>query len=171
MRGQKIIGYVEVIASSYPGVKVKANGYGDVYEDLIHLGGDPIPAKTELDTKMLELKQSIIWEDIKTKRELRLASGFYCEGKGWHSDNESRIKYLGLLMLGTNMPTTIYWKTMDGSFVQMTPTLIGQIFNALAAWDTSTFTKAEEHKAAMIQSADPFAYDYSEGWPLIYGEQ
>lgn len=32
------------------------------------------------------------------------------------------------------MPTTIYWKTMDGSFVQMTPTLAGQIFNTAAGW-------------------------------------
>jgi xanthine/uracil permease len=73
-------------------------------------------------------------------------------------------------MLGANMPTTIYWKTMDGSFVQMTPTLAGQIFGSVAAWDTATFTTAETHKAAMQASSDPIHYDFSANWPLIFGE-
>lgn len=170
MRGSREIGYVEVIAQHYPNVQVKAEGLTPSYADLLWLGGDPIPPQAELDTKLLVTKQDLVWQDIKTLRDTRLSGGFSCQGKWWHSDNESRIKYLGLLMLGANMPTTIYWKTMDGSFVNMTPTLAGQIFNTVAGWDTTTFTNAEQHKAAMMQVADPFSYDYSTGWPTIYGE-
>ena len=170
MRGNREIGYVEVIAQHYPNVQVKAEGLSPSYEDLLWLDGDPIPSQAELDTKLLFTKQDLVWQDIKNLRDTRLSGGFLCQSKWWHSDNESRIKYLGLLMLGANMPTTIYWKTMDGSFVNMTPTLAGQIFNTAAGWDTATFTNAEQHKAAMLQSADPFAYDYSMGWPAIYGE-
>ena len=123
-----------------------------------------------LNNDVLQQTKEAMWLDIKQRRDSRLNAGFACAGKWWHSDNESRIKYLGLLMLGANMPTTIYWKTMDGSFVQMTPTLAGQLFNAAATFDTTTFTIAEQHKAAMQASSDPIHYDFSANWPLIFGE-
>ena len=33
------------------------------------------------------------------------------------------------------------------------------------------FAVAEQHRIAMESSADPAAYDYSAGWPAVYGEQ
>ncbi|MCB1711192.1 MAG: DUF4376 domain-containing protein [Candidatus Riesia sp.] len=164
------ITYIDAIAEYYPNTIVKAFGINPSYNDLVLLSGDPIPSQEILDLKIQELKQKIMWEEIKKRRDDRLSCGCYCAGKGWHSDSESRIKYLGLLMLGANMPTTIYWKTMDGTFIQMTPTLAGQIFNTLASWDTATFTTAEQHKTAMLQVADPFSYDFSGNWPLVFGE-
>jgi hypothetical protein len=54
---------------------------------------------------------------------------------------------------------------MDGTFVNMTPTLAQQIFNATAVSDTSIFAAAEVHKANMLASDDPQNYDFSTGWP------
>ncbi len=73
-------------------------------------------------------------------------------------------------MMGANMPSGIQWKTLDGTFVPMTPTLASQVFMAAALSDMATFSKAEWHKTQMEASIDPEAYDIYQGWPLIYGE-
>ena len=39
---------------------------------------------------------------------------------------------MGLVMLGDNIPAGLQWKTMDGSFVVMTPSLAQQVFAAAA---------------------------------------
>ena len=73
-------------------------------------------------------------------------------------------------MFGTNMPNNIMWKTLSGSFVQMTPTLALQIFQSVALSDTNIFGIAESKKAAMLAAADPESINYLTGWPLSYGE-
>lgn len=109
------------------------------------------------------------WEAIKAKRDsLSDTGGYLVEGKWFHSDAKSKTQQLSLFIMGANVPA-VAWKTMDGSFVTMTQTLAGQIFNAAAAQDQALFTKAEEHRAAMEASADPAAYDFSAGWPATYG--
>lgn len=110
------------------------------------------------------------WQEIKAYRDKRQLSGFQLSNHWFHSDDSSRIKYLGLMMMGVNIPSTLMWKTMSGEFVQMTQTLAAQIFSAIAAWDSQTFIKAEQHKAAMLQSNDPLNYDFKTGWPPIFGE-
>ena len=110
------------------------------------------------------------WEAIKVERDRRKALGYFVGGKWFHGDTDSRIQQIGLLMMGANIPVGMQWKTLDGSFVVMTPTLAAQIFNAAAAQDQAIFSKAEEHRVAMEASADPAAYDFSGGWPAAYVE-
>jgi hypothetical protein len=110
------------------------------------------------------------WESIKAIRDSRKVGGVLVDGKWFHSDDSSRIQQIGLVMMGANIPVGLQWKTMDGTFVTMTQTLAGQIFNASAAHDQATFAKAEEHRAAMEASSDPAAYDFSTGWPAVYGD-
>lgn len=111
------------------------------------------------------------WEAIKTERDRRTDNGGYKVGTKWfHSDQKSRSQQLGLVLLGANIPANLQWKTMDGSFVTMTQTLARQILAAGAASDQAIFTVAEHHRAAMEASADPASYDYSTGWPKIFGE-
>lgn len=43
-------------------------------------------------------------------------------------------------------------------------------FDAAAASDQAIFAVAETHRVAMEASADPASYDYSGGWPKVYGE-
>lgn len=111
-----------------------------------------------------------MWERIKAERDRRNRGGYKVGTKWFHSDTNSRIQQLGLVMMGTNIPASLQWKTMDGSFVAMTPTLAQQVFAAAAASDQAIFAAAEAHKAAMEASADPASYDFSTGWPLTFGE-
>lgn len=163
-------GYMELIASNYPNVKCRVNGYSYAYEDIIHEGGDPIPPKSELDALLPNAEKEAIWQQIKEFRDAKQASGFLAAGKWWHSDDQSRIKYLGLMMMGAGIPSGLMWKTMDGTFVEMTQTLAGTIFQTIAGWDSAIFLAAETHNAAMRASSNPSQYVYDQsGWPASYG--
>lgn len=110
------------------------------------------------------------WEAIKAERDRRKAGGVKVGVKWFHSDDGSRIQQMSLVMMGTSIPANLQWKTMDGTFITMTQTLASQVFQAVAASDQAIFTAAETHRAAMEASADPASYDYSGGWPKVYGE-
>lgn len=111
------------------------------------------------------------WKQIKALRDSRKSQGGVKVGTKWfHSDDPSRIQQVGLVMMGAGIPVNTQWKTMDGSFVTMTQTLAGQIFQASAANDMAIFAAAETHKAAMEARADPASYDFSTGWPKAFGE-
>lgn len=107
------------------------------------------------------------WEQIKQHRETLKSSGVKVGTKWFHSDPGSRIQQLGLVLMGANVPA-VQWKTMDGTFVTMTPTLAGQIFQATAASDMAVFVAAELHLANLKASADPSNYDWLSGWPATY---
>jgi hypothetical protein len=107
-----------------------------------------------------------IWSAIKTKRDDHLQNGGFRVGTKWfHSDTFSRSQQIGLVLLGANIPETLQWKTMDGTFVPMTQTLAQQIFASAAASDAAVFAAAEIHKAAMEASSNWGSYDFSAGWP------
>lgn len=114
--------------------------------------------------------QVIVWKGIQAERDRRKANGVKVGSNWFHSDDTSRIQQIGLVMFGANMPAGILWKTLTGSFVQMSPTLAMQIFMAVAASDIAIFTVAEQHRGAMMASQNPKEYDYSSGWPVTYGE-
>lgn len=121
-----------------------------------------------LDVEKLKLN---IWTDIKAERDRRTQNGGYKVGAKWyHSDTQSRIQQMGLVLLGANIPPATEWKTMDGSYVVMTPTIAGQIFGTAALSDIAIFKAAEAHRAAMSALPDPTGYDSSTGWPKAYGE-
>lgn len=110
-----------------------------------------------------------MWERIKAERDRRTETGgFQVAGKWYHSDQRSRSQQLGLVLMGAGIPANLQWKTMDGSFITMTPALATQILAAAAASDIAHFQAAETHKAAMEASPTPAAYDYSGGWPAIF---
>lgn len=138
------------------------NGPEDVGQDENYSENYPIPGASQVKFSK--------WAEIKTERDRRIQTGGYKVGAKWfHSDQMSRIQQIGLVMIGTNIPA-VQWKTMDGSFVTMTQTLAGQIFAAAAASDIAIFATSETHKAAMEASSDPAQYDFSAGWPTVYGE-
>lgn len=114
------------------------------------------------------------WDAIKGERDRRKVGGVKVKvgttNKWFHSDDASRIQQMGLVMMGASIPAGLQWKTMDGTFVAMDQTVAGNVFAASAASDQAIFAVAETHKAAMEASADPSTYDFSTGWPKIYGE-
>lgn len=111
-----------------------------------------------------------VWERIKVERERRKAGGVLVGDHWFHSDDASRIQQIGLVMMGAGIPAGLRWKTMTGEFVDMTPELAQQIFSAVAFSDQVIFAVAEKHRAAMMVADDPASYDFSTGWPPIYGE-
>lgn len=102
---------------------------------------------------------------IKADRDRRKLAGTPVGAHVFHSDPDSRIQQIGLVMMGASLPAGIMWKTVGGAFVEMTPTLAGQIFQATAARDVALFAAAEAHIAAAALLDDPLTYDFSAGWP------
>jgi len=121
--------------------------------------------------------RSVLWEEIKTHRDnlsnlggykVEISTGVF---KWFHSDVKSKTQQLGLVLLGANIPAGLKWKCMDGSLVDMTPTVAQKIFAAAAEQDTAIFVKAEYHKAALelITGAENLAsYDWKQGWPEVF---
>ena len=135
------------------------------YEYLLPAGSVPI---TEEEAEALQPKPTSaeIWERIKAERDNRTNTfGYVAAGKRFHSDQKSRTQQLGLVIMGAGIPAGLQWKTMDGEFVTMTPTLAQQILAAAGASDAAIFAAAEAHRVAMEASEAPAAYDYSAGWP------
>lgn len=128
------------------------------------------------------------WDAIKAERDRRKSGGFKVKvgssNKWFHSDADSRIQHLGLkdkardLIAGggamtdklTILGLPVKWKTMDGSFVDVTAQVAFDIVAAAGDLDAQLFVAAETHKAAMESSADPASYDFSAGWPKSFGE-
>lgn len=163
---------IDVLGEKYPGVQAYALDSGDNYSSIVHAGGDSLPSEATLQADHLVAKRQIVWLAIQEERTRRQAGGVFIQSanKWFHSDQTSRIQQLGLVMMGANMPANINWKTMDGSFVIMTPALAVSIFNASATLDMTAFGVAEQHRANLMSSPTPETYNYLSFWPAIYGE-
>jgi hypothetical protein len=122
------------------------------------------------------------WEAIKAKREQVKASGVKVGTKWFHSDVESRVQHLGLkdrardlLAAGGAMTdrlqvggADIQWKTQNGTLIYITAQIAFDIVAAVGVLDALAHQNAEVHKVAMEASAEPAAYDFSTGWPIVY---
>lgn len=161
--------YIEVLSLEYPDVKAFCEGDGTDYEYLqVESDSAPLPSKAELDARVDYWTRVNVWNAIKAERDARQANGVKVGTNWFHSDPSSRIQQIALVIFANNLPGNIMWKTLNGTFVPMTPTLAVQIFQASAASDIAIFTVAEGHKAAMMASPTPTTYDFSEGWPETY---
>lgn len=140
---------------------LRSNWTGHVWVEIPYIP-PPSPDMSVIKAQM--------WEEIKQERDRRTQYGGYKVGSKWfHSDVFSRAQQMGLVMLGSNIPSELQWKTMDGSFVTMTPTLANQIFMAAAQSDANLFAHAEQLRLQM--ESDPSNFNIAEcSWPLMYGE-
>lgn len=122
------------------------------------------------DTDALHAARDNTWAAIKAKRDAFKTGGVYISSvnKWFHTDSDSRIQQLGLVIMGVGLPTNLQWKTLDGSFTIMTPALAGAIFSGVAILDTTAFGVAEMHRQAMLNSNDPEVYNFSAGWPATF---
>lgn len=101
------------------------------------------------------------WNKLKTIRDNLISNGGVKVGTKWfHSDTHSKLQQLSLVSLGASLPAGIQWKTMDGSFIEMTPTLAQQIFAAQVAQENAIFSTAETKKLDTS--------DINTGWPEVY---
>lgn len=122
---------------------------------------------------------TVMWNAIKAERDRRKYGGFKVvvggEDKWFHSDEPSRNQYGVMLTtaIEKGLPVDFVfdaWKTMDGTKLPMTVELVRRIRDAGMAMEKQHFNNAEIHKAAMEASSDPAAYDFSTGWPKVFGE-
>ncbi len=128
-----------------------------------------VVVKAPIPSRPISVIRAELCEAVKAIRNRRCSEGGYLvAGKWFHSDTQSRIQQLGLVLLGASIPPGTQWKTMDGSFVAMTPALAQQILAAAAASDQAIFSAAEAHLAAINASLDPETYDYLVGWPPAF---
>lgn len=147
-------------------VTINGHRWSD-YQDWLAVGNLPDGP----DLPSLSDQQATVWNNIKTERDRRTSTGGYEAAGSWfNSDSPSRIQIMALVMLGANVPAGLQWKTMDGTFVTMTPTLAQQIFAAAAASDQAIFAYATNLQTQVNNSTNPYQLDILDGWPKIYGE-
>lgn len=118
----------------------------------------------EIASNMVSVKLAM-WDEIQQKRSEVKEGGVQVGGKWFHTDDASRIQYIGMLLLGEALPEGVWWKTMDTSVTTMTPALAKSVVEAVAALDYSAFAVAETHRKAMEASDRPDLYDFNDGWP------
>ena len=120
-------------------------------------------------------QQDEMWERIKAKRYDNLRNGVYIKsvGKWFQTDDATRLQYLALALESVTggFKKPINWKTMDNSFLMLTPELLREIMQAMHDDEQADFINAEKHKAAMLKAEHPLEYDYSDGWTANFDEQ
>ena len=106
---------------------------------------------------------AIRWNKIKQLRDdLTESGGCFVAGKWFHSDTKSKQQQMALVMVGAALPS-VPWKTMDGSFITLTPEVVSQVFQAQMLREQTIFAVAE---AKRVDSAA----DLNTGWPSRYVE-
>ncbi len=109
-----------------------------------------------------------IWDDIQLIRE-SVQKGGVKVGEYWfHTDPDSRTQYLAMDRLGEELPENLFWKTMSGEFILMTPSLVHTVFIASVIKDIEVFAYAESVKALVYASEEPESVNIVEGWPSKY---
>lgn len=122
------------------------------------------------------------WEDIKTERDRLIQSGGYpVDGHWFHSDAYSLAQQQGLILsamqvqaAGGDMDAPLMatpWYAMGSVPVVMTASLALRLLPAAMAQQVAIFEAAKTHKVALEASVDPAAYDYTKGWPKVFGGQ
>lgn len=110
-----------------------------------------------------------VWEQIKIIRSKHQSTGVRVGDKWFHTDQEALMNY-AIYNITINYPETepSQWKTMDGSYVLMTPELFKSVMLLISKKGNDDFKNAEIHRMKLWQSDDPYSYDYSTGWSEGY---
>ncbi len=94
--------------------------------------------------------------------ELTENGGCLVQGKWFHTDVKSKQQQMALKEVGDLMPQGLQWKTMDGSFVTMTPALATELFFAQVTRESTIF--------AICETKQGDSTPINEGWPERYVE-
>lgn len=126
-----------------------------------------------------------VWELIKVERDRRLNTGGYLALGHWYNSDvrakgeqsDLAIQADKIALAGGDMAAQyvtdgipVSWKTMDGVYVPMNGNLAIAIRDAARSQTVKTYKAAATHQYYLGLSANPGAYDFSAGWPPIYGE-
>ena len=111
--------------------------------------------------KSPEALASLRWTKLKQIRdELTDSGGCLVQGKWFHTDVKSKQQQIALTMLGDNIPDGLQWKTMDGTFIEMTPAIAAELFASQIAREVEIFNVCETKRLDDTPVND--------GWPAHY---
>jgi len=133
---------------------------------------------------LVEIERNKVWNHIQEERSRRKFSGVQANGLWFHSDNDSRVQWLGLarkadllVLQGSTLDEQLVvngkrsiWKKLGGGYVNVTVGLAIAVVEAIEVLDSQAHEAAEIHNANMRGVANPHEYDFSEGWPLMKNE-
>ncbi|EXI61667.1 DUF4376 domain-containing protein [Mannheimia granulomatis] len=110
-------------------------------------------------------------EAINALRDSKINGGVYVEAVGKWIDTDATAER-NILSVKASYDLfgdmEIAWTCADNSILMLTKDKLLLIWQALMAAKTSNHANALRHKAAVEQSNDPLAYDYSDGWSKTY---
>ena len=128
----------------------------------------------------LAAAQNELWDKIHTKRDdLSFNGGVKVAVAGvdkwFYTTQAARTEYSNLYPVMVDHPdhSVDGWRTMDGSFVTMTKALLAEIQLNGILQASAVFNAGVAHETAMMAlttAADVLAYDFSTGWPAVYGD-
>ena len=150
---------------------IAAAGHWLAEQDGVWVSSDDVAVQAIIDSfDPLPEAKAAKWEAIKAERDRRKHAGFAVGANRFHSDPDSRIQQLGLVIMGAGIPANLQWKTLGGSFVTMTPALALSIFQTTAQADAALFAAAEAKRAAVnaltsLQGIE--AHDPQTDWPEV----
>lgn len=121
--------------------------------------------------KNIDYVRQLLWSEIKDKRDFIIENGgCFVHNKWFHSDVKSKQQQMALTLLGANLPASLQWKTMDGSFITITQQVVSDLFMAQVIREQLVFAYAETLKVNMdsMTFEELVVLDINAGWPTSY---
>ena len=113
------------------------------------------------------------WEQIKEIRTFKMNDGVLLQsiGKWFHTDPDSKQQIHAMVTSNViGMYKTTAWKTLDNTYVQLTPLLLLQVFGAMLENEARLFEIGKLHYGMLHTSQDPANYDPTSQWPTTFSD-
>lgn len=139
---------------------------GDIQTNYLIKGG-------QLERLNLEAIYKEKWEKIKEIRTFKMNDGVLIQsiGKWFHTDPDSKQQIQALVVANLiGIYKTTAWKTLDNTYVQLTPMLLLQVFGAMLENESRLFDIGKLHYESLYTSSDPVNYDPASQWPTTFSD-
>ena len=139
---------------------------GDIQTNYLIKGG-------QLERLNLEATYAEKWEEIKEYRTFKMNDGVLIQsiGKWFHTDLYSKQQIQTLVIANIiGIYKTTAWKTLDNTYVQLTPMLLLQVFGAMLEDESRLFDIGKLHYESLYTSSDPVNYDPASQWPTTFSD-
>lgn len=113
------------------------------------------------------------WEQIKEIRTFKMNDGVLLQsiGKWFHTDPDSKQQIHAMVTANViGMYKVTAWKTLDNTYVQLTPPLLLQLFGAMLENEARLFEIGKLHYDMLHTSQDPANYDPTSQWPTTFSD-
>ena len=139
---------------------------GDIQTNYLIKGG-------QLERLNLEAIYKEKWEKVKEIRTFKMNDGVLIQsiGKWFHTDLYSKQQIQSLVVANIiGIYKTTAWKTLDNTYVQLTPPLLLQLFGAMLENEARLFEIGKLHYNSIYTSNDPVNYDPASQWPTTFSD-